>query len=501
MTPAESAWWVPAVVLLPLMGAALAFVLPRAVVWIGLVTAAALCVCSAGLVGQVLRGGAFTYRLGGWGAPLGIELLADGLSAWLVALSTLIGGAVSVYAIGYFAPQPGAHARAQAHERRYFWPLWLFLWAGLNALFLSRDVFNLYVTLEVLGFAAVALVALAGTPEALRAAMRYLLASLLGSLFFLLGVALLYGVHAAVDLAALAAAAQREPATWVALTLMTGGLLIKGAVFPLHFWLPAAHSSAPAPVSALLSALVVKAPFYILARLWFVGFVSVRTVAFSQLLGLLGAAALLWGGAQALRQARLKMLVAYSTVAQLGYLFLLFPLAHDAATGFTAWGGAMFFVAAHACAKAAMFLAAGNVMLALGHDDLRRMAGLARALPRSVFALALAGVSLMGLPPSGTFTAKWLLLHRAIESGQWWWALAMLAGTALAFGYALRAVSSALAEPSEPLQVRRVPAVMEGTALALALLSAVLGIASAPPLELLRIGAPVAGPLLTGGGG
>jgi formate hydrogenlyase subunit 3/multisubunit Na+/H+ antiporter MnhD subunit len=487
-------------VMAPLAGALTSFLLPRLAVQAGLLTGAAVVACAAGLVGQVLRAGPFAHAVGGWGAPLGIELRADGLSAYLVALSALLGAAVSVHAAGYGTDRGHAPGGGETHERRYFWPLWMFLWAGLNALFLSRDVFNLYVTLELLGFAAVALVALANTPEALTAAMRYLLASLFGSLCFLLAVALLYGAYATVDLTRLGALARSDAPTRVALTLMTVGLLVKGALFPFHFWLPPAHASAAAPVSALLSALVVKAPFYILVRLWLEAFAAVKTAPASFLLGLLGASALLWGGAQALRQTRLKMLVAYSTVAQLGYLFLVFPLAGDAAGGSTAWSGALFFVAAHAAAKAAMFLASGNVLHALGHDDVRRMAGLARALPKSVFALGLAGVSLMGLPPSGGFVAKWLLLSAAVERGEWWWVAAILCGTALAIGYVARPIGRALAAPATAASLAPVPALAEWTALALALLAALLGLGAPAILQLLGSGAPAAEALATGGG-
>lgn len=500
MTPPVVNPWLPWIVMTPLAGVMLSFLLPRRAAGIGLATSAAVAGASGLFVAHVARHGATRYAIGGWGAPLGIEFVADGLSAWLVGLGAVVGLAVSAYALSYFGPHAGGHDDDEgARGRHDFWPLWLFLWAGLNALFVSGDIFNLYVTLELLGFSAVALVALAGTRDAITAAMRYMLASLLGSLSFLLGVALIYGAYATLDLARLAEASRSDPATLVALTLMTTGLMIKGAAFPLHFWLPPAHSSAPAPVSALLSALVVKAPFAILARLWFDSFASLNTAALAAWLGALGAAALVWGGILALRQARLKLLVAYSTVAQLGYLFLVFPLAREADTGFTAWSGVMLFVAAHAAAKAAMFLAAGNVMHALGHDELDRMAGLTRVLPRSAFALVLAGVSLMGLPPSGGFLAKWLLLHAAITRGEWWWVAGMLAGTALAIAYIMRVVARMFAEPSTPPKAAAVPASMEWAALSLATLAALMALAAVLPFDLLRIGAPVAGPLLFGG--
>jgi formate hydrogenlyase subunit 3/multisubunit Na+/H+ antiporter MnhD subunit len=399
--------------------------------------------------------------------------------------------AVSLYALRYFSDADAEDDLAkQRHKRAHFWPLWLFLWAALNALFLSADVFNLYVTLELLGFAAVALVALDGQRAAVVAAMRYLLVSLLGSLCFLLGVALLYAAYATVDLALLAQSMKPGPPAWAALALMTAGLLIKGALFPVHFWLPPAHANAPAPVSALLSALVVKAAFYILLRLWFEAFADVAAGAGFQLLGVLGAAAVFWGSIQALRQTRLKLLVAYSTVAQLGYLFLLFPLAR--AAGFDAWSGALYFLLAHACAKTAMFLTAGNILHAAGHDRLEQLDGFTHTLPLSAFAFGLAGISLVGLPPSGGFIGKWLLLTSALRSGQWWWAVVLLLGSLLAAAYLLRVLWHAFTRVRAAQPRHHVPRLMEWTALGLALGAVILGFTASAPVKLLRVGAPVA---------
>ena len=385
------------------------------------------------------------------------------------------------------------------HRERYFWPLFLFLWTALNALFLSADIFNLYVTLELLGFAAVTLVALAGKRAALTAALRYLFVSLSASLFYLLGVGLVYGQCATVDLPSLAAKAQPGPTLWVALALMTGGLIAKAALFPMHFWLPPAHANAPAPVSALLSALVVKGSFYILLRLWFEAFPALLTPAVAQLFGLLGAAAILWGSVNALFQTRLKLLIAYSTVAQLGYLFLLFPLAASTEGGFTAWSGGLIFLGAHACAKTAMFLTAGNILHAAGHDRIKDLDGITHVLPVSVFAFGLAGMSLIGLPPSSGFAGKWLLLNAALAQGQWWWVAVMLLGSLLAAAYVVRVLAHAFTQVNEPKMPNPIPPVMEWTALALALLAVVLGFASQWLAELLRVGAPVAGAMLRGG--
>ena len=242
---------------------------------------------------------------------------------------------------------------------------------------------------------------------------------------------------------------------------MTVGLLAKTALFPLHLWLPPAHAGAPAPASAVLSALVVKGSFILIVRLWFDVMPGLLTNAAAQVLATLGAAAILFGSVLALRQARLKMLIAYSTVAQIGYLFLMFPLAAGPAdagqAGFGAWTGGILQAISHACAKAAMFMAAGLIAQALGHDRIAGLGGVARALPMTVLAFGVAGLSLMGLPPSGGFVAKWLLLMAAIDTGQWWWALVILAGGLLTGGYVFHVLAQALTGPDEapPVAARR----------------------------------------------
>jgi len=241
----------------------------------------------------------------------------------------------------------------------------------------------LNVTLELLGLAAVGLVAIAGGRQPVTAAMRYLLATLLGSGAYLLGVALIYGTYASVSLAVLAplVSAGAPLAVTLAAALMLLGLMLKTALFPFHFWLPPAHGGAPAPVSALLSALVIKATLYLVLRLWLELFAPLTTVAAAQLLGILGAAAILWGSLLALTQSRLKMLVAYSTVAQVGYLFLLFPLATLVPPGVadSAVQGGVMQAVAHGLAKAAMFAAAGSMIVATGRDDISRLGGVGAA--------------------------------------------------------------------------------------------------------------------------
>ena len=477
-----------AVLALPLLGALAAVALPpRAGVRAALLATALTVAATIWLLLAVARRGVQGIILGGWEPPLGIGLAADGLGAAFIAMSAAVMGGVALAARQMMAPNVvGARAAFG------FWPLMLLLWAALNAVFVSRDLFNLYVGLELLSLAAVALVAIGGKEAALAAAMRYMIFALAGSLLYLAGVVLAYAAHGTLDIGLLAAR-DAAPSDGLALALMTAGLLAKTAIFPFHVWLPPAHAGAPAPASALLSGLVPKASFLIILRLWFEAMPDRAGFAALMLLAGLGAGAVIWGSLQAMAQARLKMIVAYSTVAQLGYLLLVFPIAggDGAAQPWAAgaWTGAMFQVLSHALAKAAMFLSAGLYLAAVGSDRLGDLRGLARTMPMTAFAFALAAVTLMGLPPSGGFTAKYLMMTAAFAAGQWYWALVMALGGLLAAAYLYRPMAVLFARESL-IAPRPVTRAAQAVPLVLAGASILLGVFSAPPFEFMQIGRP-----------
>ncbi len=482
--------WFLWTVVLPLTAALLAFLFPRQAVPLALATGVAMPLLVGATSAQLLQFGPILHQLGGWQTPLGIMLLADGPAVIMLLASALVGLVTTIYACAYFSDS----ADGEPPVARSFWPLWLFLWAACNALFVSSDLFNLYITLELITISAISLTALTNRPTALTAAMRYLLTGLAGSLAYLFGVALLYSAYGTVDLSLLAVAMTSDTLSRSALALMSAGLLLKAALFPFHFWLPPAHANAPAPVSAILSGLVVKAPLLILLRLWFDVFAEGVTMPPASLLGGVGAVAIIWGSLLALRQPRLKLLVAYSTVAQIGYLFLLFPLARGEAST-TAWVGGLLLVLSHACAKTAMFLVAGTVQRMTGHDRLSDLVGAGTPLGAQLLIFALAAMSIIGLPPSGGFTAKWMLLNAAIVTGQWWYVLVIGAGTLMAGAYCLRVLSRAFVQT--PLSAYRpLSPAMTWSPLALGLLALALGVAAYQPALLSLIGAPVTGVLL-----
>lgn len=464
---------------------------PRSAARIALTTlAAGSAVAIAILANLMSSGAALSYVVGGWQPPLGIALRADGLSGAMIGMTAVVVVAVGLFARIQHGLQGGA---GDGRGPATFWLMLLAVWSALNGVFVGEDLFNLYVALELLTFAAVPLVCLDGRAETVSAALRYLLFALIGSLLYLLGAGLIYGQYGTLDLLALSRLSRPDPALATALALMIVGLVAKAALFPLHLWLPPAHAGAPAPASAVLSALVIKAPVFLILRLVLDVAPPQAAAIAGQMLAVLGAASILFCSVMALRQARLKLMIAYSTVAQIGYLFIVFPLAAGTAElppwGTIAWTGGALQLISHALAKAAMFLAAGVIAEAFGHDRIADLGGFGRVLPLSAAAFGLAGLSLMGIPPSGGFVAKCLLLTAAVVEGNPWLAATILAGGLLAGGYVFRVIDKALAVPAAPLQPRRsVPRRLEYAALALAIAAVLLGFVPLRPFGLLQIG-------------
>ncbi|MCL5974519.1 MAG: NADH-quinone oxidoreductase subunit J [Gammaproteobacteria bacterium] len=379
---------------------------------------------------QVHLFGVQQMHLGGWQAPLGIRFQLTPVNSLLLVFTALVHSLVALYA---------NYSRHSITNTTDFWPLALLLHSSLAALWLSADLFNWYVTLELLGLAAVAMVALSG-PKAYRPALHYLLLSLAASLSYLLGVALIYGRYGFLDIALLADVTQADATTQAALILMTLGVMLKAAIWPLHLWLPSAHANAPTAVSALLSAVVVKGPFYILWLLW----TEVAPVELAQTTGfflaIAGIAALIWGGWCAIRTPYLKVLVAYSTVAQLGYATLALGLLlywQQTQLLVALW----LFVIAHGLAKVSMFLVAGEMQATLGSKRVTALKGATQTMPVAMFAFSVAGGSIIGLPPSGGFVAKWTLLQLTLASPiHWPWAVGILIGTLASAIYVFRVI-------------------------------------------------------------
>lgn len=475
MTTAEFS--LAGIVLLPLLASAVAVLLAsrvRAV--LGILTALLICgLCTAVLI-QTAAGGITELALGGYEAPLGIRLRADGLSALFLCLSAVVGTVVSAHAA--ILPASAGHPG--------FWPLWLGCWSGLNAVFVSGDLFNTYVGLELVGLTAVALVALGGR-DSWMPALRYLFVAVLGSLLFLVGVGLILAAAGTLDMEQaaqqLAETPEAHAAAVFALCLMSVGLVLKLALMPMHRWLIPAHAGAPGAVSPLLSALVIKAALFVILRLWLwvmpldatteaeTGLaegLSTALTALAWTLGGFGALAVILGSVMALRQDRLKPLVAYSTVAQVGYWFLFLPLLLDPEAGALegqpgttlaedavlsgALSGSVALALGHGVAKAGLFLAAGLLKELWGTDEIESLRGAGRRHPLLILSMGLCAVGLIGLPISLGFTGKWHLATSAVAAEHWWIIAVLVLGTLLSAGYLLRGIAPLLLQDAKDPQ-------------------------------------------------
>ncbi|MFW0872677.1 complex I subunit 5 family protein [Rhodococcoides corynebacterioides] len=481
----------PAFVVVPALVATLVAMIPRIGAVAAGATALAGVVAAVALTLRVSADGPVDVALGGWAEPVGIALRADGLSAAFVLFTAVVVLVVTVFASGSSA----------ARGTPFFWALSLALWSGLNAVYVAADLFNTYVALELVTVAAVGCVALGGRSAA-APALRYLLVAVAGSLWFLLAVGLLYARTGTLSLR-LALDVLRDPTDDGALVatvliLATVGLALKSALVPLHAWLPPAHAGAPAAVSPLMSAVVIKASIFVLYRLWTSLPADAATTSLAVLVGAVGSVAVLWGSLAALRQARLKRVVAYSTVAQVGYFVLLLPLvvpalrpeADDAARAVAelAVQGTVAMVAAHALAKSAMFMAAGCLLHARGTDEIAALRGAVVTNPGAVLAFGVAGVALAGLPPALAFSGKWQLLTAVLESGQWWWLIALLGGGLLTAAYTVRVLAVLVAERETGTENTPVPVRMTAATLVTAVAAGIAGIASAGWLATTTVG-------------
>lgn len=350
-----------------------------------------------------------THGVGGWPAPLGILLVMDGLASFMLLIVSLVAFLVMIYSLSYMNAYSG---------RWQFHTLFLLMLAGMNGVVITGDIFNLFVFLEVASIASYALVAFGTGKHELEAAFKYAVMGSLGSLLLLLGIAFLYGytgtlnmAHMAERLGELGAA----PITVTALVLLLGGFALKAAIVPFHSWLPDAHPSAPAPISAMLSGVLIKSlGVYTIARLVFNVFGAGPGLL--NLLLVLGAVSMGIGVVLALRQWDMKRLLAYHSVSQVGYMILGFGLG----TPLGIMGG-LFHLFNHSIFKSLLFLNSGALEQATGTRNLKEMGGLAGRMPTTSWTTLSASMSISGVPPFSGFWSKLIIVMACVEQGRWFY--------------------------------------------------------------------------------
>jgi multicomponent Na+:H+ antiporter subunit D len=368
-----------------------------------------------------LTGRSGVYRVGGWPPPVGINLVLDGLS-WLMLLTVAV--------VSFAATLFSARYMDRYTARPRYYALFMIMVAGMNAAVLTGDLFNLYVFIEVAAVASYALVGFGCEREELEAAFKYAVLGSVASSFILLGIAFAYCLfgtvnlaHLSQKLAALPPGDSARTAALFSLTLFCAGFGLKAALVPFHAWLPDAHPSAPAPISAMLSGVLIKAiGVYALIRVLFTVFgVSAQV---SQALMVLGTLSMVVGVFLAIVQWDFKRLLAYHSISQIGYVMLgigvggaVLARGGDAAVAALAFAGALFHLVNHAVFKSLLFLTAGAVEYAADTRDLKAMGGLRERMPVTAGTSLVASMSIAGVPPFNGFFSKLLIIVSCVLAG------------------------------------------------------------------------------------
>jgi len=493
--------WLPIVVLLPLVGAALAPAVARIsrqiVPWWSLGIMTATSAVGLLLILRVAQFGPFSYVPGAWDAPWGIELRFDEFSAF-ISVVCLIGWMAILFSVKYVEWLP----EMPPERSPYYYTLLLLNLGGMIGFSVTGDLFNLFVFLEILSLSGYALVAVGGEKLAEMAAFKYLLIGAIASVLVLLGTALLFSVTGTLNMAdvtsQLAGYTGSLTPVAAALALMSVGFLTKAALFPLHVWLPDAHSIAPTPINAVSSGLSVKIGLVGMLRLYqiFYGSGVIDLAGLNQVLLWLGAIAILVGAFFALYQDDIKLMLAYSTISNIGYIVLGYGLASNYGVM-----GASVHIFNHAIIKAGLFFAVGAMLYRTGYRTLTDLRGVGLSMPITVAALSVGAVSIVGIPPTAGFLCKWYIALGSIEADELFFGFVLIFGALFIFIYYIRMVNAFYFKPAIHDEVRyakEAPLSMLIPILTMASLCLIMGMLGRIPLTfiepaVLRMLAPLGG--------
>jgi multicomponent Na+:H+ antiporter subunit D len=405
-------------VILPLFGAliagllrrgSLAFALALAVTWL-------MPAIAGTMLWQVLSSGPISYHMGGWEPPWGIEYRIDLLSAFVLVLVSSVAAVIMPFA------RRSVTLELDEDREAWFYCMYLLCLTGLLGITATGDAFNAFVFLEISSLSTYVMIAGGADRRALLASFQYLVMGTIGATFYLIGIGFLYlltGSLNFVDVAGRLAAIgpDQYDAIVVALAFVSVGVGLKLALFPLHAWLPNAYAYAPSFATAFLAATATKVAVYLLIRLYYSVFgraVDFAMLPIGEVIVVLSVAAMFIASAIAVFETNLKRMLAYSSVAQIGYITLGIGLANQA--GLT---GGIAHLFNHAVIKATLFVALGCVFFRIGSVSLGDVAGLGRRMPVAMAALTVAGLGLIGTPGTAGFVSKWYLALGALDSGSW----------------------------------------------------------------------------------
>lgn len=424
----------------------------------------------------VIDSGSVHYRLGNWNPPWGIEYVIDHFGAFMVVI---------ISTMSLFAAVYGKKTIEKELSGRtiYFYTLFLLLVTALLGIAVTGDVFNLYVFLEIASLAGYALIAV-GKDKAPVASFRYIVMGTIGACFYLIGLGYLYVVTGSLnmaDLRILLPPLYANRVVQTAFVFIFIGFGIKIALFPLHTWQPDAYTYAPSAVSVIISTAMAKTSIYALIRIIFsvftlnfvTGFVAVFDV-----ICWISVIAMIFGSVYAIAQNNLKKMLAYSSIANVGYIMLGVGLSTSTSLGLTP---ALMHILNHAVMKGCMFMIACAFIHKAGLWDIKDFVGLGRRMPYTCFAFILAALAMIGMPPSVGFITKWYLILAALEAGQYIFVAVILFSTLLMIVYFWRVIEVMYIRVGEgqreEIKVEEIPMSMLIPGLILAVLCFLIGIA------------------------
>ena len=363
---------------------------------------------------DVTNNQSFFYNFGDWNTVIGIEFLVDGFSSLMTFVVLFIATLIVIYAFGDIP-----HELKPNQFYSYYALIFLLLFSMIGMIF-TNDLFNLYVFMEILSLTSCGIISIKRKKENLLASFKYLMLGTIGSVSILMGIALIYMVTGHLNMSAahetIASVWQAYPRNiLISLGFILTGLGIKAAIFPLHIWLPDAHSTAPTPSSALLSGLVVKVYVFTMGKILFrvIGKEIVVAISIHEFLTYFAALSMIMGSVFAIGQKDIKRLLAYSSVAQIGYIFLGIGLATE--MGFSA---GLFHVISHALMKSSLFLSAGAVIYQTGKRNIRDLDGIGYQMPITMVVFSIAAFGMIGIPGLNGFMSKWYLSLAVLDAGK-----------------------------------------------------------------------------------
>jgi multicomponent Na+:H+ antiporter subunit D len=420
-------------IIIPLLGALMTTFLRKGILawFVTLVISFIVPLIAWKLLATVLETGKpIIYKIGNWEAPFGIVYKVDQLSGFVLLVISFIGAVILPFARRSIA------AEIQEPAQSWYYTMYLLCLTGLLGIVITGDAFNAFVFLEVSSLATYVLIAMGRHKRALLAAYQYLIMGTIGATMYVIGIGLLYVVTGTLnfdDLAVRLGPALNDPgqrnAVMTALGFTFVGVSLKLALFPMHVWLPNAYTYAPSVATSFLAGTATKAAIYLLIRLIFTLFgvtLSIQSLPIPELLIVLSIAAMFLASFSAVFENNAKRMLAYSSIAQVGYIMLgvgiaclpVLAAAPDASpTGNLGMTAALTHVANHAIMKTALFLALGAVFYRIGSVMFKDISGIGRTMPLTMAAFAVAGIGLMGTPGTAGFISKWYLAAGAIEAG------------------------------------------------------------------------------------